>query len=410
MIEGGISKLDLKRRNRMQVLKAVREKGPISRVDIAALLQITRAAVTIITNEMIDQHILEEVGEEPAEPNGSTRKGRRKILLDINETYKFVVGVYVDEKEISIGLTTMNSAALEKKTIAYRPGSLDIPTLVELVWETTQHMLSASCLKPSDVLNVGVGIMPSMFQAMRYKTGLEQQIRFPELQTQMEEKMGVPAYCNSAITEFAMAGITFGESHPQVENQVFLYCDSGQRYHAIPMLGGYTIPGLLENENYIEQLCVKLDGKKREGYPNGSVRAELSSEAMQEKVAPFFSQEQTPQLWKLLEGDLSRLTLGKLMTAVETDTVLQPVTDGLLLRFVILLYTLYSVYIAKYLCLFQFGFTPENLEQLRACAREFGGDAFADAILLSPIQERYRFLCGCTYAIQTGFYERGGLA
>ena len=37
MIEGGISKLDLKRRNRMQVLKAVREKGPISRVDIAAL-------------------------------------------------------------------------------------------------------------------------------------------------------------------------------------------------------------------------------------------------------------------------------------------------------------------------------------------------------------------------------------
>ena len=212
MIEGGISKLDLKRRNRMQVLKAVREKGPISRVDIAALLQITRAAVTIITNEMIDQHILEEVGEEPAEPNGSTRKGRRKILLDINETYKFVVGVYVDEKEISIGLTTMNSAALEKKTIAYRPGSLDIPTLVELVWETTQQMLSASCLKPSDVLNVGVGIMPSMFQAMRYKTGLEQQIRFPELQTQMEEKMGVPAYCNSAITEFAMAGITFAVS------------------------------------------------------------------------------------------------------------------------------------------------------------------------------------------------------
>ena len=35
MIEGGISKLDLKRRNRMQVLKAVREKGPISRVDVA---------------------------------------------------------------------------------------------------------------------------------------------------------------------------------------------------------------------------------------------------------------------------------------------------------------------------------------------------------------------------------------
>ena len=86
MNDCGISKLDLKRRNRMQILKVVREQGPISRVDISAILGITRAAVTIITNEMIDQHILEEVGEEPVNPSGEVRKGRRKILLDINET------------------------------------------------------------------------------------------------------------------------------------------------------------------------------------------------------------------------------------------------------------------------------------------------------------------------------------
>ena len=106
MNDCGISKLDLKRRNRMQILKVVREQGPISRVDISAILGITRAAVTIITNEMIDQHILQEVGEEPVNPNAEVRKGRRKILLDINETYKFAIGIYVDEKEISIGLTT----------------------------------------------------------------------------------------------------------------------------------------------------------------------------------------------------------------------------------------------------------------------------------------------------------------
>lgn len=119
MNDCGISKLDLKRRNRMQILKVVREQGPISRVDISAILGITRAAVTIITNEMIDQHILEEVGEEPVNPSGEVRKGRRKILLDINETYKFAVGIYVDEKEVSIGLTTLNAAALDKQLIAH---------------------------------------------------------------------------------------------------------------------------------------------------------------------------------------------------------------------------------------------------------------------------------------------------
>lgn len=74
MNDCGISKLDLKRRNRMQILKVVREQGPISRVDISAILGITRAAVTIITNEMIDQHILQEVGEEPVNPNAEVRK------------------------------------------------------------------------------------------------------------------------------------------------------------------------------------------------------------------------------------------------------------------------------------------------------------------------------------------------
>ena len=55
MEQHGISKLDLKRRNRMQVLKILKQRGPTSRIDIAGTLELTRAAVTIITNEMIEQ-------------------------------------------------------------------------------------------------------------------------------------------------------------------------------------------------------------------------------------------------------------------------------------------------------------------------------------------------------------------
>ena len=58
MEQHGISKLDLKRRNRMQVLKILKQRGPTSRIDIAGTLELTRAAVTIITNEMIEQGII----------------------------------------------------------------------------------------------------------------------------------------------------------------------------------------------------------------------------------------------------------------------------------------------------------------------------------------------------------------
>ena len=65
----GISKLDLKRRNRKQILLAIRREGMLARVDIAAQLSLTRAAVTIITNQMINQNILEDMnGPLPVKP------------------------------------------------------------------------------------------------------------------------------------------------------------------------------------------------------------------------------------------------------------------------------------------------------------------------------------------------------
>ena len=54
----GISKLDLKRRNRAQILRVIRECGPISRVDIASSMKITRAAVTNITNDLLEQRVV----------------------------------------------------------------------------------------------------------------------------------------------------------------------------------------------------------------------------------------------------------------------------------------------------------------------------------------------------------------
>ena len=60
MEQFGISKLDLKRRNRMQILKQLQQHGPTSRIDLSSSLELTRAAVTIITNEMIEQGVLYE--------------------------------------------------------------------------------------------------------------------------------------------------------------------------------------------------------------------------------------------------------------------------------------------------------------------------------------------------------------
>ena len=407
MNDCGISKLDLKRRNRMQILKVVREQGPISRVDISAILGITRAAVTIITNEMIDQHILQEVGEEPVNPNAEVRKGRRKILLDINETYKFAIGIYVDEKEISIGLTTLNAAALDKKSITHK-ADMTPEALAELLGTTLEKMLQNSCLTYENLLGIGVGLMPSAFEMMGGSTTDTGCPAFPVLQKALEDSTRLPVYINSAVTEFAMAGVHYGDLHAKAENQVFLYWDSGS-YRAIPVSGNAPILPAGSDDAFVEHICVNPAGARLEGYPKGSVQAELSAAAVAEKIRPVFSEEQTPTLYAALEGDLSRLTPASLLAAAETDTALQPVADETIKQFCVMLHTLYCLYFAEHINLYGFGFTPEHLEQIRKAAAEFAGKDFAQAIILCPIGERYHFLSGCTYLIQTGFYQRGGL-
>ena len=267
MNDCGISKLDLKRRNRMQILKVVREQGPISRVDISAILGITRAAVTIITNEMIDQHILQEVGEEPVNPNAEVRKGRRKILLDINETYKFAIGIYVDEKEISIGLTTLNAAALDKKSITHK-ADMTPEALAELLGTTLEKMLQNSCLTYENLLGIGVGIMPSAFEMMGGSTTDTGCPAFPVLQKALEDSTRLPVYINSAVTEFAMAGVHYGDLHAKAENQVFLYWDSGS-YRAIPVSGNAPILPAGSDDAFVEHICVNPAGARLEGYPKG---------------------------------------------------------------------------------------------------------------------------------------------
>ena len=115
----GISKLDLKSQNRMQILRLLRNNGPISRIDIAHTIHITKAAVTIITNEMIREGILIEIGEQA--PTGKVSRGRKKILLDIHSTWRLVLGISLHGGWVDVGLCTLNGSIVEHHTAPLQP-------------------------------------------------------------------------------------------------------------------------------------------------------------------------------------------------------------------------------------------------------------------------------------------------
>ena len=406
MNDYGISKLDLKRRNRMQILRVIRENGPISRVDISAMLHITRAAVTIITNEMIAQSILEEVGEEPQDPSNEIRKGRRKILLDINPTYRFALGVYIDEASISIGLTTLNAQALDKRSLTLEPDASS-SDITEQIAITVRKMLQNSCLHVEDIVGIGIGVIPSMWNRV-HAVVKDGNLDFSELEQAVEQACNLPVYIGNAISLFAMASINYAEHYGQPVNQVFLH--AGPVFHIAVIQNNQLVNGFQRYTHVVERFCVHPNGKPLDGYPNGSVKAELSKQSMVEDVATIYGKDETPALYALTEGDMEAVSLPLLLTAWDQgDLALESLVKHYLDMLCCLLINVLQAYFAQKVYLHNFGFNERHLEQIRQHMASIAGEAEADRIALSAIEERYHFMCGCCYAIQHGFFMKGGM-
>ena len=78
----------LKNNNRYRIFDCLR-RTPMSRVQLSREVGLTKAAVTIITNELINEGIVFERGLE----GRSNKRGRTSILLDIAADYGYSVGV-----------------------------------------------------------------------------------------------------------------------------------------------------------------------------------------------------------------------------------------------------------------------------------------------------------------------------
>ncbi len=161
----GISKLDLKRQNRMQILRLLRNVGPTSRIDIAHTIHITKAAVTIITNEMIREGILQEIGEQ-APTGGKVPRGRKKILLDYNPTWRLVLGISVQGEWLDVGLCTLRGEIVEHHALLIDP-TVDFPKLMQMIGEIYRDLVYKNDLKPEMLLALGVTVDQAHWELCR---------------------------------------------------------------------------------------------------------------------------------------------------------------------------------------------------------------------------------------------------
>ncbi len=399
----GISKLDLKRRNRKQILRVIRENGPTSRVDIAARLALTRAAVTIITNEMISQGVLVELGEAPIDYE-HLQKGRRKILIGINANYKFVLGAMINERNVCVGLSTLDGEILDKDLLNVSD-STDQQDIISFIANSCHKMMKNSNLTSKQVLGLGLGVVPTRWEQMRaeIKDGV---LSFSKLRYMMELELNIPVHCANAIGLYALANLDFKNGARQ--NMVLLY--SGAQYNCAVITDNELQKEYEIHTDSIERCIVRKGGRKSEGFPDGSIHAELTPNVLVSRLREIFSEKKTPILYKACNGKVDTMDMKKIKFSYEEDdpgvaAVLHDMLDMLALA----IHNLSVAHFSHSIVLQNFSFEDKAKDYLKQALVSLLGEANVPNLVFSIIDTERSFLAGAALAVDKMFFDAGGL-
>lgn len=143
----------MKRVNRAAVLSVIREGGPIPRTAIADRTGLTKATVTNLVGELIDEGL---VGEEaPVRSAG----GRRPIPVALNPRSRFVIGVDVGIHEIRVVAVDLNAEPLIRRVTPigrFDGNGMFLKALTDAIDEVLNAMLSQFSL--AEWLGIGIGM------------------------------------------------------------------------------------------------------------------------------------------------------------------------------------------------------------------------------------------------------------
>ena len=383
----GISKLDLKRRNRRQILFAIRQAGQLARVDIAAQLSLTRAAVTIITNQMIAQNILEDLNSPlPVNADEPKKKGRKKTMIRIKPTYKYALGAVINAQNLSVGISNLANEVVGKANMALTDQTT-YKEIVSFIVSASKRLMKRNSLTAQMVLGLGIGVVPSRQELMQAKEA-DGQIVFDTLCSQLEKDLGMPVCAECAVNLYAMANTDYSSETGAA--QLLLY--SGKTYHCAVVRDHAS--GACTAENVpVERMVIRPAGAKAEGYPDGSVYAEMSPETLLSRI-----QQAT----------------GRTLTAQEVNEAYEQGDEEIIAclraqldQLAILIYNLCLTYRADRMTMQGFDFCEAARDYVRTALDALGGNDMK--VVYSRITPETAFLAGCCLAAEKQFYELGGM-
>lgn len=145
----------MKRINRATILSVIRDERSISRSQIAVHTGLTKATVTNLVSELIDEGLLREDGRAPS------TGGRRPIPVVLNPEARFVLGVDVGIHEVRVMAVDLGARAIDHWRYplgAFQYNDQFLAALGDAIDQSLQSLIGRGGLVLDQWLGIGVGM------------------------------------------------------------------------------------------------------------------------------------------------------------------------------------------------------------------------------------------------------------
>lgn len=396
----GINMENVKSKNLASILKLLNTSGPMSRKDIALQLGLTPATLTMLCAELLGEGILVEKGEIPQ----GNRAGRRKILLDINYEYRYVLTISIELPMTSVSVCDLRG---EHCTIKQMATDCDIPAeeFLARVADTSKVLMWEAGIRREQLLGVGVSVPGPVSReegvSHRAYRIWDEPVR---VKTCLAEYLSCPILLENNVRAFAQAELTHGIGKRQ-KNLVFLKWGPGVGSAIIANGEIYESQAFKNAE--IGHVRVEENGALCRCGRRGCLETRVSTHPLVARMQELCSPETTPQLWDIVEGDPRRITVHTLDRALQAeDPALWDMLDGEIGLLANVTGSILTMLVPDHLIVYGDMFKlPHLLDHFIAACERYDPYYNEQYIILSELSEKIAYIGPLAVVVSELFYQ-----
>lgn len=192
--------------NQSTVLNMIRLKEPISRAEIAKLTKLTPPTVSSLVSELIEKNLITE-----EQSTSSKAGGRKPIMLRINYSAHYIIGVYAAAEVIRVILTTMDGIIVSD----YAIDIVELPSkseFITMIIESVYLVLNNTNIQRDLILGIGFamhGLVNPEIGLAIYSPHLH--LENIPIREKLEEEFNIPVIVENDVRALAIAESWFGQ-------------------------------------------------------------------------------------------------------------------------------------------------------------------------------------------------------